>query len=101
MNQKGRRGSSMNFKEYVKEHSSEFKHSYIYDDHGKVGVVVVTNNGDVGWSICNKKDNFCKSKGKMIAFNRAIAGKGNSLYSVPVEYRGQVREKISYLALGN
>lgn len=91
----------MNFKEYVKEHSSEFTHSYIYDDHGKVGVVVVTNRGDVGWSICNKKDNFCKAKGKMIAFKRATSGKGNSLCNIPVEYRDQVREKIDYLSLGN
>ena len=37
----------MNFKEYVRDHSSEFRHSYIYDAYGKVGVVVVTNEGDV------------------------------------------------------
>ena len=101
MNQKERRRNSMNFKEYVRDHSSEFRHSYIYDAYGKVGVVVVTNDGDVGWSICNKKDNFYKAKGKMIAFNRAISGKSNSLYNVPVEYRNQVREKINYLSLGN
>ena len=91
----------MNFKEYVRDHSSEFRHSYIYDAYGKVGVVVVTNDGDVGWSICNKKDNFCKAKGKMIAFKRATSGKGNSLCNIPVEYRNQVREKINYLSLGN
>lgn len=89
----------MNFKEYVREHSNEFRHSYVYDDHGKVGVVVVTNDGDVGWSICNKKDNFCKAKGKMIAFKRALSGKSN-LYAVPREYSKQVAEKISYLELG-
>jgi putative hemolysin len=91
----------MNFKEYVRDHSSEFRHSYIYDAYGKVGVVVVTNNGDAGWSICNKKDNFCKAKGKMIAFKRATSGKGNSLCNIPVEYRSQIREKVSYLSLGN
>ena len=101
MNQKGRRRNSMNFKEYVRDHSSEFHHSYIYDAYGKVGVVVVTNNGDVGWSICNKKDNFCKAKGKMIAFNRAISGRSGTLCNIPVEYRNQVREKINYLSLGN
>lgn len=90
----------MNFKEYVKEHSSEFRHSYIYDDHGKVGVVVVTNNGDAGWSICNKKDNFCKAKGKMIAFNRAVSGKA-SRYTIPKEYAKQVADKVDYLTLGN
>lgn len=89
----------MNFKEYVREHSDEFRHSYIYDEHGKVGVVVVTNDGDVGWSICSKKDNFCKAKGKMIAFNRAVSGKA-SRHTIPREYVKQVADKISYLELG-
>lgn len=31
----------MNFKEYARDHSSEFRHSYIYDEHGKVGVKVI------------------------------------------------------------
>ena len=36
-----------------------------------IGVIVSTERGKVGWSLCNPKDRFDKKLGKMIAINRA------------------------------
>jgi len=51
--------------------------TYIYEGYDRVGVIVARKVGDIvniGWSICNEKDEFKRNKGLMIALNRADAG---------------------------
>jgi hypothetical protein len=48
--------------------------TYIYEGFDRVGVIVARKIGDrvnIGWSICNEKDEFKRNKGLMIALNRA------------------------------
>lgn len=49
-----------------------FPHAYVDEVGGEpIGVIVSTERGRVGWSLCNHKDRFDKTRGKLIAINRA------------------------------
>lgn len=49
---------------------------YIRVDDGKpVGVAVLTNDGCVGWSLCNPYDSWDKIRGLQIAFGRSTGSK--------------------------
>ena len=48
------------------------RRAYLEETGGDpIGVIVSTERGKVGWSLCNPKDRFDKKLGKMIAINRA------------------------------
>ena len=63
------------------------RHAYLEETGGDpIGVIVSTERGKVGWSLCNSKDKFDKKLGKMIAINRADAygfDKDSLLSNVP------------------
>jgi len=55
-----------------------------------IGIIVSTARNQVGWSLCNKKDQFNKQIGKLIAINRADyygTNKTNLLEEVPDSIR--------------
>ena len=63
------------------------RRAYLEETGGDpIGVIVSTERGKVGWSLCNPKDRFDKKLGKMIAINRADAygfDKDSLLSNVP------------------
>lgn len=53
---------------------------YVRNEKGeKIGCVVAESPINIGWSLCHKTDRFDKSKGKMIAHNRAEVGYPDNL----------------------
>ena len=61
------------------------------------GVIVVTGPDNIGWSICNDKDQFCKRIGKTIARGRAK----KHGYSEPASYYSQLYELYNVLLMRN
>jgi len=48
---------------------------YVRDENGHpIGCVLATDKGHVGWSMCHEKDQFSKSRAKVIARGRAKTG---------------------------
>jgi len=48
---------------------------YIRDSHRRPkGVVISTGEGEVGYSLCNKKDKWNRETALRIAFGRAVEG---------------------------
>ncbi len=57
----------------------------------RIGVVVATGDGIVGWSLCNSKDEFDKEKGLSIALSRAhYAG------SLSIRGREELYQKVPF-----
>ena len=58
-----------------------------------IGVIVSTERGRVGWSLCNHKDHFDKVRGKVIAQNRADHY-GNDRDQLLVNCPDSIRQEI-------
>ena len=75
------------YKPKMKVTLNGMRHAYLEEVGGApIGVIVSTDRGNVGWSLCNSKDKFDKKLGKMIAINRADAygfDKDSLLSNVP------------------
>lgn len=57
----------------------------------RIGVVVATGDGILGWSLCNSKDEFDKEKGLNIALSRAhYAG------SLSIRGREELYQKVPF-----
>ena len=57
----------------------------------RIGVVVATGDGILGWSLCNSKDEFDKEKGLSIALSRAhYAG------SLSIRGREELYQKVPF-----
>ena len=66
--------------------------AYVQKITGKrIGVVVATGDGVLGWSLCNSKDEFDKEKGLSIALSRAhYAG------SLSIRGREELYQKVPF-----
>jgi hypothetical protein len=51
--------------------SNGFRFVYLRGRHGQmIGVITATDDGKMGWSLCNRVDRFSKTEAKEMATNR-------------------------------
>lgn len=68
-----------------------------YENALPFGIIIVTGPENIGWSICNEQDQFCKKLGKTIARGRAR----KYGFSIPHEYchgRKHVKNDVKIVA---
>lgn len=71
---------------------------YLRDENGQPWAVVVSNEANsVGWAVCSPKENFCKSKGTLIARGRESAIGQTSYAKIPVDRQGPLSDAINYM----
>ena len=72
---------------------------YVRIDRDPIGCVVAVKEGDdvkVGWSLCNKKDQFNKFMAEKIALGRAQHN-ADSVGSVPQRLQKEMYEAVEYM----
>ncbi len=70
---------------------------YKRNDHGHpVGVAVAIGDGEVGCSLCNKKDKWNREKALMIATRRAEAGSKSIPDSMYLDYYEMYERSFRY-----
>lgn len=68
-------------------------------DSAPIGCVVLLEDGSVGWSQCNSKDQFSKTKAKEIAAARAITGTNKQPALVTMWHRDEMTMSYSRIRM--